>query len=140
MPYSATARLKRYSKRATASLSHCRAPGRRSGSCFVDLGKERNLPALFHCTTGKDRTGWAAAALLSLLGVPEDVIFQDYLRSNDYPPRISKDDRRVHPGGRRVGHHERYPWCESRVLEGKLRRNEEQIRHDREIFLNGAGD
>ena len=51
---------------------------------FVDLGKEGDLPALFHCTTGKDRTGWAAATLLSLLGVPEEVILDDYLRSNDY--------------------------------------------------------
>ena len=51
---------------------------------FVGLGDEQNLPALFHCTTGKDRTGWAAAALLTLLGVPKDVIMEDYLRSNDY--------------------------------------------------------
>jgi protein-tyrosine phosphatase len=51
---------------------------------YVDLGKEDNLPSLFHCTTGKDRTGWAAAALLSLLGVPDDTIMDDYLRSNDY--------------------------------------------------------
>ncbi len=51
---------------------------------FVNLGKEGNPPALFHCTGGKDRTGWAAAALLSLLGVPEDVIMDDFLRSNDY--------------------------------------------------------
>jgi protein-tyrosine phosphatase len=42
------------------------------------------LPALFHCTTGKDRTGWAAAAFLSLLGVPKDRVYEDYLRSNDY--------------------------------------------------------
>lgn len=51
---------------------------------FVNLAKEDNLPALFHCTGGKDRTGWAAAALLSMLGVPEDVIMDDFLRSNDY--------------------------------------------------------
>jgi protein-tyrosine phosphatase len=41
------------------------------------------LPGLFHCTTGKDRTGWAAAALLTLLGVPKETVFEDYLRSND---------------------------------------------------------
>ena len=38
--------------------------------------------ALVHCTGGKDRTGWAVAALLSLLGVPEDDIFADYLISD----------------------------------------------------------
>jgi protein-tyrosine phosphatase len=51
---------------------------------FVDLAKQGSVPALFHCTTGKDRTGWAAAALLALLGVPEQVIYADFLRSNDY--------------------------------------------------------
>lgn len=39
-------------------------------------------PALFHCTAGKDRTGWAAAALLTLLGVDDDVVTEDYLRSS----------------------------------------------------------
>ena len=39
-------------------------------------------PALFHCTAGKDRTGWAAAALLTLLGVDDETVTQDYLRSS----------------------------------------------------------
>ena len=30
---------------------------------FVELGEKNQLPALYHCTTGKDRTGWASAAL-----------------------------------------------------------------------------
>ena len=51
---------------------------------FSGLADTSTLPAVFHCTTGKDRTGWAAAALLTLLGVPEDVVYSDYLRSNDY--------------------------------------------------------
>ncbi len=41
-------------------------------------------PQLFHCTAGKDRTGWGAAALLTLLGVPKDTVYRDYLRTNDY--------------------------------------------------------
>lgn len=40
-------------------------------------------PQLFHCTAGKDRTGWTAALLLRLVGVPEDVVVTDYLRTND---------------------------------------------------------
>lgn len=40
-------------------------------------------PQVFHCTAGKDRTGWAAAVLLRLCGVPEDVVVADYLRTND---------------------------------------------------------
>jgi len=39
---------------------------------------------LFHCTAGKDRTGWAAAALLLELGVPMGTVEQDYLLSNQY--------------------------------------------------------
>lgn len=44
----------------------------------------RGAPLLFHCTAGKDRTGFAAAIILRLLGVPEAVIVADYLRSNGY--------------------------------------------------------
>ncbi len=51
---------------------------------FLSLGDKNQLPALFHCTTGKDRTGWAAAALLTLLGVPMETVKKDYLRSNEY--------------------------------------------------------
>jgi protein-tyrosine phosphatase len=31
---------------------------------------------------GKDRTGWGAAALLLFLGVPEDLVTQEFLTSN----------------------------------------------------------
>ena len=51
---------------------------------FLIVGDKSQLPALFHCTTGKDRTGWAAASLLTLLGVPKETVYEDYLRSNDY--------------------------------------------------------
>jgi protein-tyrosine phosphatase len=47
---------------------------------FMDAG---NLAALFHCTTGKDRTGWAAAALLLILGVPEEDVFREFMLTND---------------------------------------------------------
>jgi len=50
---------------------------------FLGLADHNKLPAVFHCTTGKDRTGWAAASLLTLLGVPRDVVMEDFLRSND---------------------------------------------------------
>jgi protein-tyrosine phosphatase len=41
-------------------------------------------PLLFHCTAGKDRTGFAAAVVLRLLGVAEEAILADYLRSQTY--------------------------------------------------------
>lgn len=54
------------------------------GQMFRELADGDNLPALYHCTTGNDRTGWASAALLTLCGVSDDDVMQDYLRSNDY--------------------------------------------------------
>lgn len=50
---------------------------------FTDLAAPDALPALVHCTTGKDRTGWATASLLLLLGVDEDDVFHDYLLTNE---------------------------------------------------------
>ena len=50
---------------------------------FSDIAEEPNRPALYHCTTGKDRTGWASAALLMLLGVSEDDVLREYLLTNE---------------------------------------------------------
>ncbi len=41
-------------------------------------------PVLFHCTAGKDRSGWVSAVLLTLLGVDRDTVMRDYLLSNQY--------------------------------------------------------
>jgi len=40
-------------------------------------------PTVFHCTAGKDRTGWAAAVLLTALGVPRETVMADYMLSAD---------------------------------------------------------
>ncbi|MEG3092898.1 tyrosine-protein phosphatase [Sphingomonas sp. PB1R3] len=47
-----------------------------------------DAPLAFHCTAGKDRTGVAAALLLTALGVPRATIVEDYLLSNQHmaPP------------------------------------------------------
>jgi protein-tyrosine phosphatase len=56
---------------------------------FMDITDEAHRPALFHCTTGKDRTGWAAAATLLLLGVSEDDAEYDYgLTNRDLLPAL----------------------------------------------------
>ncbi len=39
---------------------------------------------VYHCSAGKDRTGWATAVLLSALGVPRETVMADYLASNAY--------------------------------------------------------
>lgn len=43
---------------------------------------EQPTPQVFHCTAGKDRTGFAAALLLSALGVDRATIEHDYLLTN----------------------------------------------------------
>lgn len=55
----------------------------------------RGAPLLFHCSSGKDRTGFAAAILLRLLGVPEAVIMADYLRSNTYSLAVHRHQLRL---------------------------------------------
>jgi protein-tyrosine phosphatase len=53
-----------------------------------------DAPLVFHCTAGKDRTGFGAALLLLALGVPRETVIQDYLLSNDvyrHPPRPADD-------------------------------------------------
>lgn len=42
------------------------------------------VPLLFNCSAGKDRTGVAAALILHALDVPRDLIFQDYLLTANY--------------------------------------------------------
>lgn len=41
-------------------------------------------PIAWHCSAGKDRTGFAAAILLRLLGVPEEIILRDYMASQQH--------------------------------------------------------
>ena len=56
------------------------------------LGEER-LPLLFHCSAGKDRTGFGAALVLTALGVPRETVVADYLATN----RIWKREHALPP-------------------------------------------
>jgi protein-tyrosine phosphatase len=54
-----------------------------------------HVPLAFNCSAGKDRTGVAAALLLTALNVPRETVIQDYLLSNRYfdPNKsIKRDD------------------------------------------------
>lgn len=46
------------------------------------------IPAVFHCTAGKDRTGILAATILGSLGVPDDRIVADYVLSAEAMVRM----------------------------------------------------
>ena len=52
-------------------------------SLYRELARDDAEAVLVHCTTGKDRTGWAIAALLLLLGVPRDDVMAEYLLTNE---------------------------------------------------------
>lgn len=43
-----------------------------------------NMPILFHCSAGKDRTGIAAILILLALGVDEETAMYDYMLTNEY--------------------------------------------------------
>lgn len=54
------------------------------GALLRCLAAEHPLPALMHCSAGKDRTGWAASLVLLVLGVDEEEVIEHYLLSNHY--------------------------------------------------------
>lgn len=65
---------------------------------FERLADPDNLPAVIHCTAGKDRAGMVSAMLLLALGVPEETVIADYTQSNrfyDHFERITQ--RSVRP-------------------------------------------
>ena len=49
----------------------------------VKLLAEADVPTVFHCAAGKDRTGVISALLLSILGVPDSTIVADYAFSRE---------------------------------------------------------
>jgi protein-tyrosine phosphatase len=60
---------------------------------FAHLIEDR-APLVIHCTAGKDRTGFACALILHALGVPDELIAQDYLLTNRFyrrDPSASSD-------------------------------------------------
>jgi protein-tyrosine phosphatase len=107
---------------------------------FVFLSDPNQLPALYHCTTGKDRTGWASAALLSLLGVPREQVMADFLRSNDYilPLYAREIDAFVDGGGDRAIV-EAVFGVKPRYLEAAFNEMEKQYGTIENYFAEGLG-
>lgn len=53
------------------------------GAALTALAEPDALPAIVHCTAGKDRTGLVIACLLAIAGVSDDDIIADYAASGD---------------------------------------------------------
>ena len=58
--------------------------GQRITEALEIIAEPENHPLVFHCAVGKDRTGMLASVLLSLLGVAEKDIIEDYALSEPY--------------------------------------------------------
>jgi protein-tyrosine phosphatase len=56
---------------------------------------DNGLPAVVHCAAGKDRTGVTTALLLRAVGVPVEVVAQDYALSGPAIPQILDRLRRM---------------------------------------------
>lgn len=69
--------LRQYRRYVTDHAAECQR-------VFEILLSEDGLPCLMHCASGKDRTGFVAAAVLLALGVQRDTIIKDYIMTNDY--------------------------------------------------------
>jgi protein-tyrosine phosphatase len=71
------------------------------GRLLTELAVRDELPALFHCAAGKDRTGIAAALLLMVLGVDRDTVLADYDATNTY--RTNRYIERIRPSYEEAG-------------------------------------
>jgi protein-tyrosine phosphatase len=54
------------------------------GAALRSIAAARGAPVLFHCSAGKDRTGWLSAVLLDVLGVDRTDIMVDYVATTEY--------------------------------------------------------
>lgn len=64
-------------------------------SIVATLARRSNLPAVVHCAGGKDRTGLTVALVLDAVGVPREVVLDDFaLQSSD--PEWPRRRERVH--------------------------------------------
>ena len=100
----------------------------RFGVLFSHL-LDSHAPLVFHCTAGKDRTGFGAAMILAALGVAEHDILEDYLLSARYFP-IEREIERVRRkyaggGGKKLDVDQILPMMQSRA--GNLRAGFDEI-------------
>ncbi|MFF5209267.1 tyrosine-protein phosphatase [Streptosporangium sp. NPDC000396] len=62
------------------------------------IAADSSAPVVFHCASGKDRTGLLAALVLSLLGVSEEEIVADFALTDLAADRLVADWRADHDG------------------------------------------
>lgn len=70
------------------SLEHLASPTSSLATVVRVVSALAGRPVLVHCAAGKDRTGLVTAILLRLLGVDDEEIVADYLRTEQNMPRV----------------------------------------------------
>lgn len=73
---------------ATAYLGILRNAGNHIARALTTLATGDSLPAVFHCSAGKDRTGLLSALVLGMLGVSKETIIEDYAITNQVIDQI----------------------------------------------------
>ncbi|MEV7414495.1 tyrosine-protein phosphatase [Streptomyces sp. NPDC089919] len=64
----------------------------------LELIADGERPQVFHCASGKDRTGLLAALVLLLLGVPQDTVAADFALTELATARLLADWEAANPG------------------------------------------
>ncbi|ONH58600.1 hypothetical protein CcI49_20415 [Frankia sp. CcI49] len=84
--------VERRSKQEVADhyLDYLLRPGSEAPDAVRLLTRPVELPALFHCAAGKDRTGVLAALVLDIAGVERSAIVDDYVLTNERLPLIAE--------------------------------------------------
>lgn len=72
----------------------------RFAATIRDIARPGGGPLLYHCTSGKDRTGWLSYLLLTVAGVPERYAVEDFLASNTFRAAY---DAKLREGLRQAG-------------------------------------
>ena len=85
---------------------------------FEALAVSDSLPAVFHCSAGKDRTGVLSALILAFLGVPDEIIVEDYSLSAAAMERLLERLKAEYPDS--VAEVERYAPAILQVLPGTM--------------------
>ncbi|CAM4526089.1 tyrosine-protein phosphatase [Nocardia ninae] len=63
----------------------------------IEVLAKADGPAVFHCASGKDRTGLLAALVLNLLSVSDEQIIEDFARTELATDRLIADWRAAYP-------------------------------------------
>ena len=94
------------------------------GEIFQWLADPAQLPAVIHCTAGKDRTGLVNAMLLLTLGVPEETVLADYTLSNlfydHFRAGIAADLKQIAPWGVPMDYLQDLLLVKAKTLQGSL--------------------